>query len=507
MTDEGTAPRRSFKDRVRSYLNVVPWRLMAAVFRVLYDLRLEGEEYVPKQGPFIFAIHEPSLIGVFASGWLTIDILGRVVGPGTTKTMGFMQDQLFALSYFRNMVDRDSTTQFGALVPHSAGRMALSLVDGYRTLRDGGVITINPEGDGPWDGRPLPTGSAPAWLGLHSGAPIVPAICSLGAYDIWPRWGARPYLRGKLGITIGKPFKLADVPQTRVTPEDIEAGTARVRAAYDQIRYGPGGFDGWAGPPTRAEVPVTDIPELRPAGPVVPVPDGDEEPIPVGRRGIAQLLWRCPVCHTDDALVHKSPLLGAQTVGCLACATQWKIRHVPGKDFRLEVISGAPDLVGLDMALTAWYDEMKRDLQPAPIPVAGVDLQPAEEVYLDASGVSMVPHKPNPLFEDGWEGRDAPQEQPGHQQLGEWESFGEGRLLLTSQRIIWQGPDRELDFHWSQMTAVYLWLRNTLGIRYGTARYRLALGTELGLKWLTYAGTLASQAERDTGYELTLSPY
>jgi hypothetical protein len=50
-------------------------------------------------------------------------------------------------------------------------------------------------------------------------------------------------------------------------------------------------------------------------------------------------------------------------------------------------------------------------------------------------------------------------------------------------------------------------MRNTLGIRYGSARYRIGLARELGLKWITYAGTVAAQGERDTGYELTVSPY
>jgi hypothetical protein len=180
---------------------------------------------------------------------------------------------------------------------------------------------------------------------------------------------------------------------------------------------------------------------------------------------------------------------------------------VPERDFRLRIVAGAPGLVGLEMALTRWYDEMKRDFTPVPIRAANVDLLPGEDLYLEASGVSLAPHKPSPLFEEGWSGREAPQEQPGQMQVGEWESIGEGRLLLTSHRMIWQGPDRELDFNWSRMRAVYLWLRNTLGCLYGTARYRLALGQELGLKWLTYAGTLARKAERDTGFELTLSPF
>jgi hypothetical protein len=172
------------------------------------------------------------------------------------------------------------------------------------------------------------------------------------------------------------------------------------------------------------------------------------------------------------------------------------------------LVEGAPELVGLDMALTTWYDEMKRDFNPGPMRVAGVDLELGEEVLLAADGVSLLPHKPSPLFGHGWTGAEAPEDQKSDApHLGEWESIGEGRLLLTDQRAIWQGPGPTLSFYWSRVTALYLWLRNTLGIRYGTARYRIGLGSEVGLKWLTYSGTLARRAERESGFELTTSPY
>ena len=79
--------------------------------------------------------------------------------------------------------------------------------------------------------------------------------------------------------------------------------------------------------------------------------------------------------------------------------------------------------------------------------------------------------------------------------------------MLTSHRLLWQGPERELDFNWSSVTAVYIWLVNTLGIRYGTAQYRIPLGSEVGLKWLTYVGTLAQQAAERDGHTVTVSSF
>jgi hypothetical protein len=79
--------------------------------------------------------------------------------------------------------------------------------------------------------------------------------------------------------------------------------------------------------------------------------------------------------------------------------------------------------------------------------------------------------------------------------------------LLTSHRLLWQGLPGELDFTWSLMTAVSIWMINTLGIRYGTAPYRFSLGQEIGLKWLTYAGTLALQAAERDGHVVTTSAF
>ena len=395
--------------------------------------------------------------------------------------------------------------RFNPLIPHSAGRLSLSLLDGYHALRRNGVVVINPEGDATFDGRPVPIKNGLAWMALHTGAPVVPAIVSIGGYDIWPRWQRVPSLRGRLKLTMGQPFTLTDEPLRRATDEDLEVANARVRQEFDGLVYGPGGIEGWAGP---AKLDGTVVPgpvELKPASDPVPVD------LPsAGNRGgpdLTWLLWRCPVCGTDEALVHEKPWFVRQRLTCRACATAWELERRFEQDFRLKIIEGHPDLVGLDMALTGWYDAMKDAFEPEAIVVTGAELLPGEEVYLEKAGVPLLPHQPNALF-DGWATREPPTSRGrGKPPLAEWESLGDGRLLLTNRRILWQGPDRELDFSWGKVTAVAIWLQNILGIRYGTARYRFPLSGEIPLKWLFYAGTVAQQAPRASAYELTLSKY
>ena len=494
--------------RLWRFMIELPWLLAALVFRLLYGFRVEGMERVPSKGPFILAIHEHSLIGMFVSGYISTVLLNKLLDQGQISSMSYMQEQLFTLGLFRKLRRRKAREKFGALLPHAAGNLALSLLDGFHVLESGGLVILNPEGDLPWDGRPLPVGRSLAWLALHSGAPIVPALCSPGAYDIWPRWQLLPSLRGRLTLKIGQPFTLTDAPRARCSEDELQAATARIRAEFDRIHFGPAGVDAWIGPATRDGLALSNPIRTSSVSPLNgghPAQNGST--IPVQRRGMALLLWRCPVCQMEDATVHDHRWFQPTALICKACATRWEIRREMGRDFRLKVVDGPPDLIGVEMGLSSWYDEMKKGFKPSPISVTDVELLPDEVVYLQASNVPVVPHRPNALF-NGWDQREAPQTQPhGPRELADWAPIGNGRLLITSHRMLWQGAERQLDFHWSSATAVYLWLQNTLGIRYGSAPYRFPLGQEPGLKWLTYVGTLAQGVAEDHGRTLTTSDF
>jgi hypothetical protein len=107
--------------------------------------------------------------------------------------------------------------------------------------------------------------------------------------------------------------------------------------------------------------------------------------------------------------------------------------------------------------------------------------------------VRLAPSQPSPLF-DGWIEPEAPKAQPATRRPADYQSIGEGELLLTSERLLWRGDTREVEFHWPTITAAYLWMNNQLILGYGTAQYRLELGPERGLKWLTHISLLARRA-------------
>jgi hypothetical protein len=290
----------------------------------------------------------------------------------------------------------------------------------------------------------------------------------------------------------------------RVTPADLEEANARINAELNRLYYGDVTLTDWAGQPVQNGEPVKLPVPLEPAS---PVEAGEGFPVTERNWGIPQLLWQCPVCRVNDALLHKQPWFRKQTLNCRACDTRWDVERVPTRDFRLKVVAGHPDIIELDMPLSTWYDEMKRGLRLSPIAAPGVDVAEDEEVYLRRNDVELLPYKPSTLL-DAWTPGEAPRAQPGGQaQSPGWASLGPGQLVLTNKRLFWQGSQGGLDFYWPALRAISVpWLA-TLGITYGSALYRFHLGPEAPRKWLTYAGLLAQEAAEEAGHDLTLTPF
>ena len=479
-----------------------PWFGAAALFRLIYGFKVVGEENFPRKGPFILNLNEYSLPAMLVSGWIAIVLQQQVMETTPEAIQSFMMEELWSFGYFSSLPTQGDSP-LKPLMPQGAGRLALGLLDGIKALKAGGQVTLNAEGDGTWDGRPLVPGKALAWLALHTAAPIVPALASIGAYDIGPPWRLVPRLTGRMTLNIGKPFKLVSEPMGVVTPEDIKAANERIFDELNKVRFLPGTMEDWAGPPTRNGAPINRNLVLKPAhAPVIPWPDAEKDHAKAWRRGVAQLLWRCPMCKTEGSMLHKYRILGGQgKVRCRACGTRWELKRIPHHDFRMIVKDGHPDMVGLDMPLTKWYDKAREGFELKPIEVSGMKLRPDEEVYLALDGVKFSAYKPSPLF-DGLTSGEAPASVvPGARDYADHAVLGEGRLLVTSERLIWRGPEAELTFKWPCITAANMFM-TTLYIRYGPAPYRFNLGEQIPLRVITYVGTLAKRAAEVDGHEL-----
>ena len=473
--------------------------------RAIYRYRAENFDYLPSEGPYILLVKEGggplSTVGIALIFYQ--EALAELMTMGDMTVVTAHEDVMARLM----PAAPDTGTASYPLRPHGAGTLSVGLIHQLQVLRKGGVAIMNPEGDLSWDGRPLPIRRGAAWLGLHSGAPLVPVSCSVGGYDAWPLWQKRPSFRGRVVVRMGSPFRLTEAPMIRASEEDMAAATERIGREVNALFLGDDDARSvaeWAGPPLRDGKVVAKPATLKPAGPIAPVNGSDSEE---RNWGIAMLLWACPVCHTNDALVQERALLHGQRLRCRACGTVWRVRHVVARDFRLQVVKGHPDLIGLDMALTDWYDQMMDTFQPTPIAAPPDLLGGDEELFLAMDDAKLLPHDPNPLGDD-WSPGEAPRAHPGGQsQKPGWSSVGTGRLYLTSERLIWESERGTLEFLWPVMRSVFLPWRGLFGITYGSALYRFDVSPQPARKWLTYAGTLARHAAAAAGHPITLSPF
>jgi 1-acyl-sn-glycerol-3-phosphate acyltransferase len=483
----------------------LPWHAMHFLARVFYGFEIIGEENFPTEGPFILNLNEYGIVATLLDGWVTTVLQKRMLQDMPPELLqSYMMEELWAFGWF-SAVPKRGRAAVMPLMPQGAGRLALGLLEGIDVLKRGGMVTMNSEGDAPWDGRPLVPGKAQAWLALHTGAPVVPALVSVGHYDVGPMWSPIPRLSGKVTLNIGKPIILTDEPMTAVSRDDIRQANQRLFDEFNKVRYLPGKMEDWAGPPTRNGSPISDDIELKPAHePVVPWPDSDLDAEKVMKRGVANLLWRCPVCKTEGSILHKRRLFGGEgKVRCRACDTHWKMKRIPMHDFRMIVEKGHPDMVGLDLPVTMWYDRATEGFEPEPITIAGVDLRTGEEVYLAIDDVEFSAYKPSPLFEGMTAGEAPAKVQRGARDYADFHPLGKGRMFVTSERLIWQGTGGDLYFEWTKLTAANMFM-TTLIIRYGPAPYRFNLGQQLPLRIMNYVGPLAQAAADADGHELQI---
>jgi hypothetical protein len=279
----------------------------------------------------------------------------------------------------------------------------------------------------------------------------------------------------------------------------MQKAIAKIRSEMSALRFGPGGVAAWTGPPTK-QGDVLSRP-LPPKSDILSRPMLSPYSIPAWRKGIPLLLWKCPICGTTDSLSQKRRPFKAKTVSCSACGTVWTVTRIPGHDFRLQVIKGPQALLGLDLSLSGWYGEMKKDFKLGPAPEAGKGYLPREEMNLQTIGVKLLLDKSNSLCKS-WAGREAPEgEFPTR--AGDWLRLGPGKLTLTSLRLIWDSPQGCLDFWWPRVKTVHLRSFYLLSLGYGVTPYRFLFLRESGLKWLTGAGELARQNYQ----HIKISPY
>jgi 1-acyl-sn-glycerol-3-phosphate acyltransferase len=171
-----------------------PWG--RAWFRRRYDVRIHGEEHVPRTGPCILASNH---LG-YLDGPLTAAFAPRVVHALTKKEM--FEGRTGA---FLRLVGQIPLSRFDA--------DPAAIKDCLKVLREGGVVGIYPEGTrGDGEFRHFHTGVA--YLALATGAPVVPLVL-FGTRDPGGHTDSIPAKGSRFDFVYGPPVYLDQQPWPR----------------------------------------------------------------------------------------------------------------------------------------------------------------------------------------------------------------------------------------------------------------------------------------------------
>ncbi len=205
-------PRGELADSVTPLITgtALAARLIA---RAVTRVRFEGALHeIPRDGPVIFASnHISNADPVVIGAWLAPRLGRRLHWLAKREIFDWPVIGWMARHGGIHPVDRS-----GADV--EAFRLARRILD------EGHPLFVFPEGTRSRDGVLQDARDGVAMLALRTGAPIVPIGIS-GSDRVWPRGQKLPRPGGRVTVTVGKPFRLADE-----VPAGVKGRTAKTAA-------------------------------------------------------------------------------------------------------------------------------------------------------------------------------------------------------------------------------------------------------------------------------------
>jgi 1-acyl-sn-glycerol-3-phosphate acyltransferase len=184
--------------------------------RLLFGLRVDGVDNIPRNGAFIVVSNHCSNLDPPLIGWGTGHQVGRVVHFMAKIEMrgwpiiGWLATQSGV--YFVRRGERDRAAQ----------RFSLD------ALADGRPIGIFPEGTRSRDGHLKEGKPGAALLAIRSGAPLLP-VAIAGSHRIFPGRARWPHAT-RIRIRVGEPFTLPHQAIGRLDRDVLEQGTQRIMA-------------------------------------------------------------------------------------------------------------------------------------------------------------------------------------------------------------------------------------------------------------------------------------
>jgi len=218
---------------------------------------------------------------------------------------------------------------------------------------------------------------------------------------------------------------------------------------------------------------------------------------------IPTLLWRCPYCLTNEALIQDKKKFRPWYVRCSNCGTGWKVRRVVGEDYWLKVIESDSyqNEIGTELPLAKWYARIKKNIELSPIQDPSLDLEDGELLYLASKRVELRAISNDPIFFPDYE-----EPEDGEKPVAT--VVGKGRVFLTDRRFVWLGDDgKHHDFPLTRVNSTYTIFNIGIVFMYETSLYIIKFEEESLLMWVTIFATVAKTVKEETGHVITTSKF
>jgi 1-acyl-sn-glycerol-3-phosphate acyltransferase len=339
----------------QTWYNRMLW-VIAKALRLVYPVRIEGAERLPRTGPAVVIAAHMSFSDGFPFLYITLPRPPRFIGTAFFLLGNAPMSWLMFLG---------GTIPIWKHVPDTqAGRRLL------RLLANGELIGLFPEGERSWAGAPLD--------------PILPSVKFLarlkvpvflaeleGSYDHWPRWDNKPNRR-PITVRLTGPIELP-------APAEARRTAGRRSRWWDAVYRSGGELDEAAAHSVLAAL-------LRDST------RGEARRLDLLRAGrieqLAQLICYCPECARPD------PVATAQRLACRDCGAAW----LPGPGGALKREGAPPEesgqlLTDVFLRMLETLDQRAARLLPLEVPVTvlnhGARKGTAGRVVLNRNGASI----------------------------------------------------------------------------------------------------------------------
>ena len=189
--------------------------VFGAFARIFFRLKLEGQENLPKEGGFILAANHASSLDPF----MIIAAIPRYI-------RWVVIYEYYDLWYLRGLLRRMGFIRVENSLPREA----------FRTLLQGGIVGLFPEGRRSWDGRIGEAKRGVAALARKMSCPVVP-VAIRGTFVALPRTRKYPKLR-PITVRIGPPLFFPEPVNKKEDYEKVDReNTQRIMQRIGELLY------------------------------------------------------------------------------------------------------------------------------------------------------------------------------------------------------------------------------------------------------------------------------